>query len=466
MTLMHRYEQLYEQANRYDQEHIFTFWEDLTLAQKEQLLSQAETIDFALVEKLFKQKGDNEPDTRDIRPPRMIEKQAIPGMVSKKGRQALREGKVAIFIVAGGQGSRLGFEGPKGCYVITPVKQKTIFQVLVEKVLAANKTYETNLDLYIMTSDTNHEETKSFFKQHDNFGLAAENILFFKQQMLPAVDENGRIVLSSKDEICMAPGGTGGIYQALMNAGIPKRMEEKGIDMLHYIQVDNPLTVLPDPAFVGQHLSEQAEMSNKIVEKTYPEEKVGVYVEQEGKIKLIEYIFMPEELLFKKDEEGNIAYRAGNIANHLINRTFIERVAKETNLPYFLAHKKINYINKEGERIIPLRSNAYKFESFVFDALPFAKHAAIVSVPREDEFAPVKNAEGNDSPDSAHNLMTAQAKKWMAAAGIDKELIQRLEAAEISPLLAATEEEFVAKMQSHAKTVEKQLKGKTKAYLS
>ena len=466
MSLGHRYQHAYELANRYDQEHIFAFWDELTTSQRERLLSQAEGIDYAFLERVFAKKGQQEPDIEGIEPPLIHEKEKTPAIVVKKGERAIAEGKVAVFIVAGGQGSRLGFDGPKGCFPITPVKRKSIFEVLAQKVLAASRKHGAPIELYIMTSDTNHEETVRFFEDHEHFGLDADRVVFFRQRMLPAVDEKGRILLKNKDSLALAPGGTGGVYSALHNADIPRRMAQRGVEYLHYVHVDNPLAVIPDPAFVGQHIADKAEMSCKVVEKAYPEERVGVYVVKDGNVRNVEYIFMLEELLYRKDDDGKLSYRAGNIGNHIIDREFITRIATDAELPHFMAHKKISHLTKEGQRITPMAPNAFKFESFVFDALEFASDVSIFSVPREDEFAPVKNPEGRDSPDSARNMLTAQAKRWLEAAGIEKDVIDRLVAVEISPLFALTQEEFVEKARPHRRDISKRLQGRRKAYLN
>ncbi|MBN1275799.1 UTP--glucose-1-phosphate uridylyltransferase [Candidatus Woesearchaeota archaeon] len=465
MSLEHRYDVAYEQANRYDQEHIFQFWDELRTEQKLRLLGQAEALDYALIERIYRERAAQRPSTDGIKPPLITDKRSLPADITQKGEQALKEGKVAVLIVAGGQGSRLGIDGPKGVFPATPVKKKPLFQLFCERVLATKERYGSEPELYVMTSEDNHDATASFLEDHGRFGLDKDKVVLFKQEMLPAVDEDGKLLLKDKGELALAPGGTGGVYRALVRAGITRRMAEHGIDHLHYINVDNPLAVIPDPSFIGLHLQERAEVTAKVVEKTYPEERVGVFVDQEGATRLIEYIFMLEELLYQRDKEHKLAYRAGNIAIHLLSRSFVERVASDVRLPSYLAHKRVNHVDKHGDRITPLQPNAYKFESFVFDAFPEALNVVLMSVSRGDEFAPIKNAEGRDSPDSSRNLQVAQAKRWLEAAGISKGVIERLEAVEVSPLFALTEEEFVRKVKPHNEVVEKRLKGQKKAYL-
>lgn len=465
MTLQERYDRLYTTLRDHDQGHLLRFYDELDEEEQAQLLTQLEHVDHQLIKRLRQQHHEATPNTTSINPPSLLIKEATSANTIKRGEQAIKAGKVAIFIVAGGQGSRLGYDGPKGLYPLSPIKHKTLFNILCEKIKAVNEHYGTTLDIYIMTSDDNHEQTVNYFKQQKHFGLDKNSIIFFKQQMLPAIDQDGKILLASKHELALAPGGTGGIYAALCEAGITKRMREKGIEMLSYVQIDNPLVLVADPAFVGAHLDANAEMSLKVVEKSYPEERVGIIIEQAGKAKMIEYIHLPEKLAYKRDEDGTLTYKAANIAVHLLNREFVDRIHKEVTFNYVMAHKRVPYIDGRGDHVTPIEPNAHKFEAFVFDALPHAKKTLTMLVKREDEFAPVKNAEGHDSPDSARNLMVAQAKQWLEAAGIPEDTIARLDAVEISPSIALTKEEFVEKVKPVATQIAQQLKGQQKAYL-
>mgnify|MGYP006292513867 CR=1 FL=1 len=466
MTLDQRYENASEQAYLHGQDHIFAYWDDLTTKQKERLLDQAEAIDYQFIKDTFNKDAQQQPPTEGITPPKTIEKGNVSERIRQKGRDPLQQGRIAVLIVAGGQGSRLGFDGPKGCYPCTPLTKKSIFQLLAEKVKAAGQRYGATPELYIMTSETNHDDTVAFFKEHDHFGLDQDKVVFFQQRMLPAVDENGHVLLKGKGEIATAPCGTGGTYAALADAGLLDRMERKGITMVNYLQVDNPLAPVADEAFIGQHLLEGAEISTKAVEKTYPEEKVGLLVEKDGKTRMLEYIFLSKKMAERRDEDGKLAYRAGNIAIHLINTSFIRRVNQEADLPHFLAHKKVDHLDRDGTPVNPEKPNAYKFESFIFDALPLAEHAMTMMVPREEEFAPIKNKDGKDSPDSSKNLQIAQAKRWLEAAGITKEAISRVETVETSPLLATDAQAFAQAIENKKDTIEAHLKKVKKAYLS
>ena len=463
MTLQQRYDAIYQTLRDNDQLHLIRFWDDIDEEEQKILLDQLENIDYPHTKLLYTKK----PVTityDDITPLPITDKANITDEAKKKGKDAIKKGKLALFIVAGGQGSRLGFDGPKGCYPLSPVKQKTIFQLLAEHIKAKQELYKTTIELYIMTSETNHEPTQTFFKENKYFGLNKDNIVFFKQAMLPVVNNQGKILLTKKHLVALAPGGTGGIYKALVTAGITKRMKEKNIEMLNYIHVDNPLVGMLDEAFIGHHIQDEAQISNKAIEKGYPEEKVSVYVTKGDNVSLVEYIHLPEKLAYQRDKNNRLTYRAGNIGVHVINREFIDHIANDIEFNYIKAHKRVDYIDVNGDFVTPLEPNAYKFECFVFDALPFAEKTATVLVKREDEFAPVKNAQGKDSPDSAHNMMNAKAKSWLEAAGINKDVISRLEAVEISGSIATDKETFVKKVGPMAEKISKQLKGQKKAY--
>jgi len=317
-----------------------------------------------------------------------------------------------------------------------------------------------------MTSSTNHDATISFFEDHGYFGLDKRRVVFFQQDMLPAVDEQGKILLADKARIAFAPSGTGAVYSSLHRAGILKRMSLKGISLLYYFQVDNPLVVVADPLFIGHHLLANAEMSTKVVEKAYPEEKVGLLVKSGGVTRLVEYSDFPSSLAAQRGADGKLLFRAGNIAIHVLNRDFVERVATSLKLPFHAAHKKVSYIDERGVIVHPEQPNAYKFEHFVFDALPRAARPLVFEVDRREEFAPVKNREGKDSPAEARALMIHQSKQWLSAVGVDNSIVDRLVVVEISPLLAATKDDFVALMKKKVSWLNHQLAGHTRVYLA
>lgn len=338
------------------------------------------------------------------------------------GEEALRAGRVAAFTVAGGQGTRLGYNGPKGTFPVTPLKQKTLFQVFAEKIQAAGTRYGRPLHWFIMTSHQNHAATETFFAEHDYFGLERGRVHFFRQGRMPAVSFEGKILLESPGAIALSPDGHGGSLRALARSGSLDLMAREGIDTLSYFQVDNPLVRSIDPAFIGWHLQRRSEMSSKMVPKAYPEEKLGHFCTQGGKLVVIEYSDLPMELQREKDASGQLRYIAGSIAIHVLDREFIRRMAAGgagAALPFHRADKKIPTITADGKPVKPDKPNGVKFEMFVFDASPFARNPVVIETRRADDFSPVKNAEGVDSPKTCRDDQLRQFGRWLKANGAD-----------------------------------------------
>lgn len=430
------------------QEHVFRFWGELDADGRRHLLSQLEQVDFSLLDELLEKHVRNphpEPQ-KNFQPPEVIgwpqteEEIAERKKAKDLGEQYLREGRVAVFMVAGGQGSRLGYEGPKGCFRITPVQRKSIFQLHCEKILAIQKRYGAQLPLYIMTSEANHETTKDFFEENDFFGL--DQVHFFKQGMMPAVDDTGRLLLSAKDSIFMNPNGHGGSIYALKESGALDHMKTKGIDTIFYMQVDNVLVTVADPVFIGYHALRGAQMSSKAVKKRSPEEKVGVIGLVDGRTSVIEYSLLPDELRYDRTKNGELRFEAGNIAIHVMDVGFLEKVYREK-LPFNKAFKAVPYLDEDGELVKPGSPNAYKFEMFVFDALSKADTTVTMMANRLTEFAPVKNREGEDSPHSAQKMMSDLHRSWMQKAGITASEDAVIE---ISPLYALGPNELKEKL--------------------
>ena len=443
------------------QEHVLRYWDELDEKQRRNLLSQLSEVDFELLKDLVKKhisfiddSDSSEDSVDDFQPPKVIKiPETTDDLAYKKtaeetGKRYLKEGKVAVFIVAGGQGSRLGYEGPKGCFRISPIKRKTIFQLHCEKIFALEKKYSQKFPLYIMTSDDNHEQTKEFFEMHDYFGL--KEVHFFKQSMIPAVDKNGKLILSAKDEIFRNPNGHGGSIYAIKESGALSDIKSKGIEIIFYMQVDNILVNIMDPAFLGYHVIEKSDMSSKAVSKASPEEKVGVLGMKNGKNTVIEYSNLPNNLRYERNTDGSLKFDAGNIAIHCINVDFVERVYNRK-LPYNKAFKAVPYINNDGEKVNPESPNAYKFEMFVFDALSMTENSTIMMVDRRTDFAPVKNKDGEDSPASAKKMMSDFYKRWLKKAGIS---FKEDSVIEISPLYALNEIELVDKLNDETKDFE------------
>lgn len=426
-----------QQFEEKGQGHVFAHFDRLSPSEQEVLEKQASEIDLdelaSLVSTLIRNpESGNEAIADDLEPAEVIPLPSSEGgnptlwkEARAKGESALRTGRVAAFCVAGGQGTRLGYDGPKGTYGVTPVLRKSLFQVFAEKILASTRIFGRPIPWYIMTSVINHEATVRFFKEHDFFGLPSDRVHFFSQGLMPAVDGEGKILLSSEGQIALSPDGHGGSLRALVRSGAIRQMEADGVDIISYFQVDNPLVRCVDPAFIGFHLVHGSELSSKMVPKAYPEEKVGVFCQRDGKALVVEYSDLPERLAAETDGEGNLRFNAGSIAIHIFSRDFVDRLGsgrdESARLPFHLAHKKVPFLDSEGRRQEPEAPNAYKFEMFVFDALPFAKNPVIIETAREDDFSPVKNAEGVDSPATSRDDQLRQFARWARAAGIEIE---------------------------------------------
>ena len=419
------------------QGHVFAHFETLSEAEQEKLLQQAAAIDLDEIDHLVKSliqnpDGANSNLADELSPADYIPmpgnaETADPALweeATKRGEAALRTGRVAAFTVAGGQGTRLGFDGPKGSYGVTPVLKNSLFQVFAEKILASSRLYGRPISWFILTSDLNHSETVAFFETHEYFGLPQDRVHFFIQGLMPAVDAEGKLLMADRGEIALSPDGHGGALRALVRSGSIRQMEAAGIDTISYFQVDNPLVRCIDPTFIGFHLLHQSDLSSKMVPKAYAGEKVGVFCQRKGQALVVEYSDLPTILVEERDENGELRFRAGSIAIHIFNRDFISRLGggeKATQLPFHLAHKKVPFVDASGTTHQPESPNGYKFEMFVFDALPFAKNPIIIETAREDDFSPVKNAEGVDSPATCRDDQLRQFARWVKAAGIEIE---------------------------------------------
>ncbi len=339
------------------------------------------------------------------------------------GEAALRAGRVAAFTVAGGQGTRLGYDGPKGTYPVTPVKRKPLFQVFAEKLKAACHRYGRQLHWFIMTSHQNHSATVAFFEEHRYFGLDHGLVHFFRQGRMPAVDFQGRILLETPGTLALAPDGHGGSLRALERSGALDLMKSHHIDTLSYFQVDNPLVRCVDPAFVGWHLLAGSQMSSKMIPKAYADEKLGHFCHQHGRLVVVEYSDLPKAMQHETGSDGQLRFRAGSIALHVLDREFIREMAGSGGtgglgaLPFHRADKKIPTVDAVGAPVKPEKANGVKFELFVFDALPFARNPLVIETRRADDFSPVKNAEGVDSPQTCRDDQLRQFARWLKAHG-------------------------------------------------
>lgn len=430
---MAKYSVLKEAFERAGQGHVFAFYDRLSPEEQQRLLADAGEIDLAEVEHLNRTlvaKGGAVGVNLEGIAPAPFEPLPENGgdalawaQAKAAGEEALRAGRVAAFTVAGGQGTRLGYDGPKGTYPVTPIKRKALFQVFAEKIIAAGRRYGRPLHWFIMTSHINHAATVAFFEQHAFFGLERDRVHFFRQGRMPAVDFSGKILLETTSSIAMSPDGHGGSLRALERSGALDVMEREGIDILSYFQVDNPLVRFIDPAFIGWHVRSRSEMSSKMIPKAYAGEKVGHFCTQGGKLVVIEYSDLPKDKQEEKDPAtGQLRYIAGSIAIHLIDRNFIRRMARGADaLPFHRADKKIPCVDTAGNAVKPEKSNGVKFEMFVFDALPFAQKPVVIETRRADDFSPVKNAEGLDSPKTCAEDQRRQFVRWLRANGASVE---------------------------------------------
>ncbi|MCL1865463.1 MAG: UTP--glucose-1-phosphate uridylyltransferase [Spirochaetes bacterium] len=424
------YDDIIERIYRFNQEHVFQYWDRLNDGEKIELLEELSKIDLQMIKDIFSQKtysidGEFSPAPYISLPKNENEKNLFK-KAEQIGIKHIKEGKLAAFLVAGGQGSRLGFNGPKGKFPIGPVSGKTLFHFHAEKIRASEKKYNVSIPFLIMTSRDNHEETSIFFKEQKYFGLNPDNVNLFPQNMIPSLDRDGKLILSGFNSIFMNPDGHGGSLTALKTSGVLDKLKELKIDTLSYFQVDNPLVKIIDPVFVGFHIMNTADISSKTLQKSYPEEKTGVFVKFAGHtIGIVEYSDMP------KDKSGNTSYSAANPAIHLFNIQFISKLTDSgrVKLPYHTAKKKIVGLVDGKQKEL----DGYKFEQFVFDALPLTEKNVILEILRGEEFAPVKNASGQDSPDSAKELMTALNRKLLESKGIT--IPDKVKEIEISPLI-------------------------------
>ncbi|MGH7493385.1 MAG: UTP--glucose-1-phosphate uridylyltransferase [bacterium] len=456
-------ESLRRVAGSAGQEHLFRYWDRLSNASRQQLLQQVAMIDFKLVAHLHQHLVLAEPSTHEIalEPPEMIslrEQQEQPRQCREmitRGEELLRGGKVAALLVAGGQGSRLGFDGPKGVYAIGPLSKKSLFQLHAEKLLAMSQKYRAVIPWYIMTSVANDADTRGFFEKHRYFGLNPRNVFFFIQGMIPAIDVQGKIIMDAADHIFMNPDGHGGVLTALGKSGALADMRKRGIAEIFYFQVDNVLVNMCDPLFIGFHVAAGADMSAKVCGKRDPFEKVGVIGKKNGKLAVIEYSDMSDQDKEARNPDGSLQYNAGNVALHMFRTGFIEHELEAgAKLPWHLAHKQIPCLNDHGELVQPNEPNGYKFETFVFDALGDAKACVLLEVERFKEFSPIKNYSGLDSPLTARRDMSHFYADWLEKAGVS---VARDDSGwpiakiEISPLFAMTAEELAHKLPPHLK---------------
>lgn len=402
------------------QEHVLAYYKKLSKKAQSELLAQIAKIEPANVKYCAEalKKGGDKIDSSKGKAPKVA---VLKGDKLKKaievGEKELKAGKVAALLVAGGQGSRLGYEGPKGCYSIGPITGAPLFYFHARKILARSIRYGKPIPFYVMTSEANNAATVQCFEENDYFGLDPKDVFFFTQGMWPGMTAEGKIILDDLGHVFMSPDGHGGLLAALKRSGALADMKKRGISSVFFFQVDNPLVEIADPAFIGYHVQEKSEYSLKLCAKRDPYEKVGMPMKfPSGEHRMVEYTEMTDEQCNRKDKNGKLYFLYGSPAIHVFDRAFLEREASK-NMPLHLAFKKIPTV--EGGKVVkPDSPNGYKFEKFIFDILPNAKRAAFLAFDQKEEFSPVKNAEGNDSPATCKADMCAKWSKWLEAAGV------------------------------------------------
>ncbi len=402
------------------QGHLLRFWDRLDEAARTALLVQIATLDFASIGRMLHmlKNRDAAAPAGEPQPAEVValEPSARAAAVAR-GADELRAGRVGVLLVAGGQGSRLGYDGPKGAFVIGPVSDAPLFYYHARKVLALSRRYGVPVPLYIMTSDTNDAATRACFASHGFFGLPREDVFFFMQGMWPTLDAEGRIILDAPGHIFMSPDGHGGTLSALAASGGLSDMERRGLTTVYYFQVDNPLVEVADPAFIGLHLLQGADISVKVCAKRDPQEGLGVVVTRSGRCEMVEYTELTDEQKCRREPSGELTFKYGSVAIHVFSLRFLKQEAMRE-LPLHLAHKKIPACDADGAVPKPKANNGFKFEKFIFDVLPDAKKVVNLAFERREEFSPVKNATGDDSPATCRRDLQAKWARWLAAAGV------------------------------------------------
>ena len=461
-------QQLLEILKPFGQEHLLAFWDSLSDTEQVTLTKQIKAIDLTQLTRLFEHRNDpvesliladraSDPPAykfstvTDPTPTRAnVKISAEEAIVA--GNEALGKGKVGAILVAGGQGTRLGFPHPKGMYSIGPVSGAPLFQIHFEKMLALSRRYGYRLPhsmpYCIMTSPATHGETLGFLEKNDYFGLNKDDVFIFCQGTMPAVSmENGKILLDKKGSIALSPDGHGGMLAAIAKKAdgggnsVLDRLRERGIEYLFYNQVDNPLVRICSPEFLGYHILSGSELTSQVIRKRFPTDKVGNIVEVDGRLYVIEYSDLPEEIARRTNSDGSLQIWAGSIAVHAFNVGLLDRASKNADsLPFHTARKKVSFVDLEtGERRKPEKENAVKFERFIFDLLPSASNAVVVEVDVPNHYAPLKNAPGSpsDSPETVKRDISSLHTSWLEKAGA---VVASDTPIEISPIYADSPE--------------------------
>ena len=397
--------ELIDRLEEHGQEHIIEAYKKLDAAGKEKLAAQVEKIDWSIV--AMAGHGDLAQERGKLEPLSALEVSEIEKNRAKYetlGLDAIRAGKVGAVLLAGGQGTRLGSDGPKGKYNIGLTKEVFIFERLIRNLSDVTDKAGCYVPLYVMTSDKNNDETIAFFEEKNYFGYPKDNVLFFKQEMAPSVDFNGKLYMDAPDSLSLSPNGNGGWFYSMAVTGVLKDIKARGVEWLNIFAVDNVLQRIADPVFVGATLDSGCVSGAKVVRKAEPMEKIGVLCLEDGRPSIVEYYEMTEEIINSRNADGELSYNFGVILNYLFRVDKLEEIMS-AKMPVHVVEKKIPYINEKGEVIKPETPNGYKFELLVLDMIHLFENCLSYEVVRDYEFAPIKNKTGVDSVDSARALL-------------------------------------------------------------
>ncbi|MDO4559161.1 MAG: UTP--glucose-1-phosphate uridylyltransferase [Planctomycetia bacterium] len=441
----------------YGQEQLLTFWDQLEDWQRQMLVEDLDSLNFLQLSEYVqhRQSRDFSDLLEDAVPPVAIRwgrsdlgfsrRQAY-----ERGVAALRGGEIGVILVAGGQGTRLAYDDPKGTFPIGPVSGSTLFRIHIEKLRALSSRYGRSVPLYLMTSPATTRKTEEHFRRNGNYGLPRHDLKIFEQPTMPAIDmDTGRVLLDEKFLVALSPNGHGGLLEALQRHDVLEEAKYRGIRHFFYFQVDNPLVSIADPSFIGAHLLSRSEYTLQVVAKDQPEDRVGNVVRNGGRTHIVEYSDMPSRYASQRNADGHLKFWAGSIAVHTFSLEFLERVLP-TSLPYHVSYKKVKHLDlKTGERVNPTEPNAIKFERFIFDILPEATRSIVVEIDPSEGFAPLKNASDPnrpdlaDTPEKVREAMVRQHTHWLRGAGVE---VAEGTPVEISPLYALDAEELEEKV--------------------
>jgi UDP-N-acetylglucosamine/UDP-N-acetylgalactosamine diphosphorylase len=435
-----------QKLHAHGQIHLLHGWEQLPHSVRSEFLNELRRLDFALLKREHAKAGQKAKipplESIDVMPKPDAQQNA--SQVRRLGEQALSRGEVAVILVAGGRGSRLGFDKPKGMFPIGPVSGKSLFQIHAEKILARTRKHGGRIPLLIMTSDATHDETVDYFRENRHFGLPAEDVILFQQGTMPVLARDRfELLLSSPGKLCRSPNGHGGTLPALHDHGLLTEMSRRGIKHLFYFQVDNPLVKIADPLFLGKHIQARSEASSKVVPKDKPTDKIGNLVMVNGKCTIIEY-HEPDETEVWARKGDRYLFLDGSPAIHIFDAAFFRRlIAQQFEFPIHLAAKKVSHLDGEGRVVEPSGNNAIQLETFIFDVLPVAERTLAVETTHAEEFAPLKNAESDqtDNPITVKRAISNHAASWLERAGVSLPEKDR-HPVEISPLRALDPEDL------------------------